>query len=95
MTSFYPVDRQMEELRPGLEEIRTRGAVGDILYHLVDQAGRPVSPEISGLICSIDLQDLQEMVQMGVQVVVVASGRRKAEIARAAIKALSLAESRG
>jgi DNA-binding transcriptional regulator LsrR (DeoR family)/DNA-binding XRE family transcriptional regulator len=72
---------------PGLEEIRTRGAVGDILYHLVDQAGRPVSPEISSLICSIDLQDLQEMVQMGVQVVVVASGRRKTEIARVAIKA--------
>jgi len=33
------------------------------------------------------LQDLQEMVQMGVQVVVVASGRRKAEIARVAINA--------
>jgi DNA-binding transcriptional regulator LsrR (DeoR family)/DNA-binding XRE family transcriptional regulator len=72
---------------PGLEEIRGRGAVGDILYHLVDQYGEPVSPEISNLICSIDLQDLREMVQMGVRVVAIASGQRKAEIAQAAIKA--------
>ncbi len=72
---------------PGLEEIRKRGAVGDVLYHLVDKQGRPVSPEISSLICSIDLQDLREMVQLGVRVVVIASGQRKAEIARTAIKA--------
>ncbi|HEY86124.1 MAG TPA: hypothetical protein G4N96_13550 [Chloroflexi bacterium] len=72
---------------PGLEEMRDRGAVGDILYHLVDKDGQSVSPEISNLICSIGLPDLREMVQLGVQVVVIASGRRKVEIARAAIKA--------
>ena len=72
---------------PGLEELRRRGAVGDVLYHLIDQHGRPVSPEISSLICSIDLQDLQEMVQLGVRVVAIASGQRKAEIARTAIRA--------
>jgi len=71
----------------GLEEIRQMGAVGDILYHLVDQNGQPVAPEISDLICSIDLQDLREMVRSGAQVVAIASRREKIEIARAAIKA--------
>ena len=75
------------ETGPGLEELRRRGAVGDVLYHLVDQDGHPVSSEISNLICSIDLQDLQEMVQLGVRVVAIASGQEKAEIARAAIRA--------
>ena len=70
-----------------IEKIRQRGVVGDVLYHLVDQDGQPVAPEISDLICSIDLPDLREMVQLGVQVVVVASGQRKVQIARAAIKA--------
>ena len=72
---------------PGLNELRERGAVGDILYHLVDRDGQPVSPEISNLICSIDLRDLQEVVHLGVRVVAIASGRRKAEIARVAIQA--------
>jgi len=84
------------ETEAGLEELRKRGAVGDILYHLVDRHGQPVSPEISNLICSIDLQDLREMVQVGVRVVVIASAERKvegtsaqkkAEIARTAIEA--------
>jgi DNA-binding transcriptional regulator LsrR (DeoR family) len=39
------------------------------------------------MICSIELQDLQEMVQLGIPVVVIASGQRKRDIARTAIKA--------
>ena len=70
-----------------LEGIRQRGAIGDILYHLVDQNGQPVAPEISDLICSIDLQDLREMIRSGARVVVIASLRQKMEIAQAAIKA--------
>jgi DNA-binding transcriptional regulator LsrR (DeoR family) len=72
---------------PGLEELHRRGAVGDVLYHLVDQHGKPASQEISSLICSIDLQDLQEMVQLGVQVVAMVSGQRKVQITRTAIRA--------
>jgi DNA-binding transcriptional regulator LsrR (DeoR family)/DNA-binding XRE family transcriptional regulator len=70
-----------------LERMRQRGAIGDILYHLVDQNGQPVAPEISDLICSLDLQDLREMIRSGAQVVVIASRRRKVKIAWAAIKA--------
>jgi DNA-binding transcriptional regulator LsrR (DeoR family)/DNA-binding XRE family transcriptional regulator len=69
-----------------LEGIRQRGAIGDVLYHLVDQNGRPVAPEISDLICSIDLQDLREMIRSGARVVVIASRREKVAIAQAAIK---------
>jgi deoxyribonucleoside regulator len=68
------------------EAIRERGAVGDILYHMVDQNGRVIPSELNNLICSIELTDLQEMVQWGVPVVVIAFGQHKAEIARAAIK---------
>ena len=67
--------------------MRGRGAIGDILYHLIDQHGRPVAPEISDLVCSIDLLDLRQMVRLGVQVVIIASGRQKRDIARAVIKA--------
>jgi DNA-binding transcriptional regulator LsrR (DeoR family)/DNA-binding XRE family transcriptional regulator len=69
-----------------LEELHARGAVGDILYHMLDQNGQPVASEINNLICSVELDDLREMVQWGVPVVVIASDRGKAEIARAAIK---------
>jgi deoxyribonucleoside regulator len=77
----------VETITPGLETMRERGAVGDILYHLVDAKGRPVAPEISDLICSIELQDLQDMVKWGVPVVAIASRSEKRDIARAAIQA--------
>jgi DNA-binding transcriptional regulator LsrR (DeoR family)/DNA-binding XRE family transcriptional regulator len=77
----------VDTITPGLETMRERGAVGDILYHLVNHNGKPVVPEISNLICSIELQNLQEMVQLGVPVVAIASRREKLDIARAAIKA--------
>ncbi len=77
----------METRGPGINALQDSGAVGDILYHLIDQNGQTVAPELSNLICSIDLQDLREMVQLGVQVVVLASGKRKMNIAHIAIKA--------
>jgi DNA-binding transcriptional regulator LsrR (DeoR family) len=69
-----------------LETLGKGKAIGDVLYHLLDQDGKPVSSEIDNLICSIKLGDLQEMVQWGGRVVVIASGQQKADIARAAIK---------
>ncbi len=77
----------VDTITPGLETMHERGAVGDILYHLVDAGGRAVAPEISNLICSIELHDLQEMVQLGVPVVALASRREKQAIARAAMTA--------
>jgi lsr operon transcriptional repressor len=68
------------------EMMRQRGAVGDVLYHPIDQEGKQVAPEINEVICSIELENLQRMVQWGVPVVVIASGEGKAKIARAAIK---------
>jgi DNA-binding transcriptional regulator LsrR (DeoR family)/DNA-binding XRE family transcriptional regulator len=86
---FVPIDwlgDLLESQELSLETIRRRGAIGDILYHLIDQDGQSVASEIEHLICSIELGDLREMVQWGVQVVAVASDWRKAEIARAAIR---------
>jgi DNA-binding transcriptional regulator LsrR (DeoR family)/DNA-binding XRE family transcriptional regulator len=76
----------LESQELNLETMRCRGAIGDILYHLIDQNGQPVASEIEALICSIQLDDLREMVQWGVPVVAIASDRQKADIARAAIK---------
>ena len=68
-----------------LDTMHQRGAVGDILYHFVNQNGQPVASEINNHICSIELKDLREMVRWRVPVVVIASGKRKVEIARATI----------
>lgn len=69
------------------EEIKRRGAIGDILYHFVDQTGQPIYPEISDLICAINLRDLQDLIEeYGKRVVVIASGREKVEITRVAIR---------
>lgn len=75
------------ETGTGIEELRRRRAIGDVLYHVVDQHGQPVASENSNLVCSIDLQDLREMVQLGVRAVVIASAQKKVEIARTAIEA--------
>jgi deoxyribonucleoside regulator len=63
------------------------GPVGDILYHFIDHRGQPVSPEISNLICSVELRDLKALVDVGVQMVVIAVGRHKAATVRATIRA--------
>lgn len=86
LVPIYWLGDLLESKGLSLEAVRERGAIGDILYHMVDQNGQPVSTEIDNFICSIELTGLQEMVQWGVPVVVIASEEEKAEIARAAIK---------
>jgi DNA-binding transcriptional regulator LsrR (DeoR family)/DNA-binding XRE family transcriptional regulator len=86
LVPIYWLGDLLESQGLSLETMRERGAVGDILYHLIDRDGQPIASEIDNLICSIELEDLREMVQWGVPVVAIASGQRKVEIARAAIK---------
>lgn len=69
-----------------IDTVRAQGAVGDILYHIVDQHGQPIPSEIDEYVCGIGLEDLQKMIQRNVRVVAIASGANKAQIARAAIK---------
>lgn len=70
-----------------MEGIRRDNPVGDVLYHLVDSEGNEVGREINDLICSISLEDLKALVQMGCKVVAVAAGKQKTAVTRAAIKA--------
>jgi len=87
LVPIYWLGDLLESRGLNLETVRERGTVGDILYHFVDQNGQPVASEINDVICSIELEDLREMVvQWGVPVVVMASEEKKADIARAAIK---------
>lgn len=69
-----------------IEEMRRRGAVGDVLYHLVDGEGRSISEELDALICSIRLSSLQEMVRLGVRVVAIVQGAAKVGISRIALR---------
>jgi DNA-binding transcriptional regulator LsrR (DeoR family)/DNA-binding XRE family transcriptional regulator len=63
---------------------------GDILYHLVDAEGHPLpdfTDQNEGLVWSIGLDGLRKIVNRGKRVVVIASGREKADVTRAAISA--------
>ena len=71
---------------PGLNHIRQRGAVGDVLYHVIDENGTPIVPEISDLICSIRLTDLQELIRLQVRVVAIAWGVQKLAVTQTAIE---------
>ena len=71
---------------PGLNQIRKRGAVGDVLYHVIDKSGAPVVPEISNLICSIRLSDLQELIRLRVRVVAMVWGLQKTAVTQTAIE---------
>lgn len=71
---------------PGLDQIRKRGAVGDVLYHVIDKNGAPVVPEISDLICSIRLSDLQELIRLQVRVVAMVWGLQKLSVTQTAVE---------
>ena len=72
-----------------LDQIRQQEQyVGDILYHLVDASGEPLEgfrEQNERLVCSIGLKGLRHLVDTGSRVVVIASGREKADVVRAAI----------
>ena len=64
-------------------------AVGDILYHLVDAEGQALphfEERNKQLVCSIGLEGLQKLVEAAKRVVVIATGREKAAVTRAAIR---------
>jgi len=71
-------------------ELLRNAAVGDILYHPVNQDGQPVPSEIDNLFRSLELEDLRRMVewgeQQGQQVVAIAAGNQKMRIAYACLK---------
>jgi len=74
------------QVGPELDELRERKAVGDILYHWIDEEGELAYPEASKLICGLRPQDLREMIiHLGTRVVVITSGYEKVEILRIAI----------
>jgi DNA-binding transcriptional regulator LsrR (DeoR family) len=72
-----------------IEEMRNEGkAIGNILYHLVDDRGTPVpgfAERNAQLVCSIGLNGLRDLVESGKRVVAIASGKEKADVTRAAI----------
>jgi DNA-binding transcriptional regulator LsrR (DeoR family)/DNA-binding XRE family transcriptional regulator len=68
-----------------IEEIRQK-AVGDILYHIVDENAQIVDQHYDDFLCSIELDVLKNMVLEGKRVVLVTHSGRK-DISRVAIEA--------
>jgi DNA-binding transcriptional regulator LsrR (DeoR family) len=68
-----------------IEEIKQK-AVGDILYHIVDEKAQIVDQHYDDFLCSIELDVLKNMVLEGKRVVLVTHSGRK-EISKVAIDA--------
>lgn len=80
------LDELLESEGLSLKQLRDEGAVGDILYHMVKENGQPLVSKINDFVCSIELEDLQNMVSQNGQVVAIASGKKKTKIIKAAIE---------
>jgi len=63
--------------------------VGNVMYHLVDDNGKPLedfSAQNERLVVSIKLAGLQRIVRTGRRVVILATGKNKARVVRASIR---------
>jgi DNA-binding transcriptional regulator LsrR (DeoR family) len=69
-------------IRPNeLEELKSAGAVGDILCHFVNAAGETIDHDVNRRVCAFPLGDLSESPNL----ILVSGGRDKVEIMRAAL----------
>jgi DNA-binding transcriptional regulator LsrR (DeoR family) len=78
-----------EHLLPltALESLRAAGAVGDVLGHFVDAAGREVEHEVNHRVMAVDLEDLSQVPRLAL----VSGGAPKVDVLRAALAALPVA----
>ncbi len=82
LTTSYRMGHVSEAERRALV---AAGAVGDILYNFIDEAGRPVDHPVNSRIMSVDLARLRKTPER----VLVSGGAEKLPVLRGAIKALS------
>lgn len=61
-----------------VENLKERGIVGDLCFHLLDAAGNPQEKRLSAGLSAVSLETLQHLVSIGQRVVVVASNSLKA-----------------
>ena len=69
--------------RSALASLQAAGAVGDVLCHFIDAAGKIVDHPVNRRVVAVDLEDLRRVPR----IVVAAGGRRKVAAIRAALKA--------
>jgi len=72
--------------RSQLASLREAGAVGDVLCHFIDAAGRVVDHPASQRVIAIDLEDLRRVPK----IVVASGGRRKVGAIAAALNAMTV-----
>ena len=65
-------------------ELQAAGAVGDVLGHFVDAAGREVVHPVNRRVMAVDLADLRRVPRIAL----VSGGERKVAVLRAALAAL-------
>ncbi len=81
LTTSYRLGHFTEAERQVLIEA---GAVGDVLYHFVDEEGRVVAPRLDARVIAVDLDRLRRAPQR----VLVSGGPEKVRVLRGAIRAL-------
>lgn len=81
LTTSYRLGHFTEAERQSLIEA---GAVGDVLYHFVDEEGRLVHPRLDARVIAVDLDRLRRAPQR----VLVSGGPDKVRVLRGAIRAL-------
>ena len=69
-----------------VESLKKRGIVGDLCFHLLDDAGNPQEKELSAGLSAVPLDTLRHLVSIGQRVVVLASNRLKAAPIYSAIR---------
>lgn len=70
-----------------LAELAAAGAVGDVLCHFIDAAGREVAHAVNRRVMAVDLADLARVPRLAL----VSGGKRKVPALRAALAALPVA----
>ncbi len=69
-----------------VENLKARGIVGDLCFHLLDAAGNPQEKRLSAGLSAVSLETLQHLVSIGQRVVVLASNPLKAAPIYSAIR---------
>jgi len=69
-----------------VESLGERGIVGDLCFHLLDAAGNPQEKRLSAGLNAVPLETLQHLVNIGRQVVILASNPLKAPPIYSAIR---------
>ena len=69
-----------------IQNLRDNGAIGDFLFHIIDQNGKLIESDVNDRICSIDIGISDDLVNIRKPVIVIVASEDRAEAARGALR---------